>query len=206
MKVEMSDGRDRVSKVIISLIHHLSLLSTNTPSPLTYSCQLSRHQASWLSRSWSIGLGSRGVSDIIITPSTDHSSSLHHRSPYMKYIIMTGIDPSIDPKDQWRHHHPTLLQSLAMLPTRYLYSTDGASRWYPRSSSTWSSLHRITLRIASTTSTLHLETSLYFDPIEKCAMSKHHSSWFHLIWVKDEELPSYARQRRWNSTSHMNGR
>ena len=194
----MSDGRGRVSKVIISLIHHLRLLSTNTPSSLTYSCQLSRHQASWLSRSWSIGLGSRGVSDIIITPSTDHSSSLHHRSPYMIYIIMTGIDPSIDPKDQWRHHHPILLQSLAMLPTRYLHSTDGVSRWHPRSSSTWSSFHRITLRIASTTRVLHLEIDLYFDYIENRAMSKHHSSQFHRFPILHVEYTSKMYTRYGN--------
>ena len=183
MKVEMSDGRGRVSKVIISLIHHLSLLSTNTPSSLTYSCQLSRHQVSWLSRSWSIGPRSWGVSDIIITPSTDHSPSLLPCIPSVIGITAAAIESSIGPKGQWRHHHPTLLQSLFMLPTRSLHSIDGVSRWHPRSSSTWSSFHRFTLRIASTTSVLHLETDLYFDHIENRAMSKHHSSQFHYIWV-----------------------
>lgn len=179
MKVEMSDGRGRVSRVIISLIHHLSLLSTNMPSSLTYSCQLSRHQASWLPHSWSIGVGSWGVSAIIITPSTDHSSSLLQYSSSMIATTVTTTDPSIDPKGQWRHHHPTLLHIPQMLHVGYRHSTDRASPWYPRSSSEWSSLHQITLRIASTTSALHLETDLYYDPIENRAMSKQHSSQFH---------------------------
>ena len=127
MKVEMSDGRGRVSKVIISLIHHLSLLSTNTTSSLTYSCQLSRHQASWLSRSWSIGVGSWGVSTIIITPSPEYSPSLLPCFPSVVGITAAAIESSIDPTDQWRHHHPTLLQSLFMLPTRSLHSIDGVS-------------------------------------------------------------------------------
>ena len=179
MKVEMSDGRGRVSRVIISLIHHLSLLSTNTTSSLTYSCQLRRHQGSMLPHSWSIGLGSRGVSDIIITPSNDHSPSMYHCLPPMNDITTVALESLIDPKGQWRHHHPTLLYSLHMLHTGNMYSTDGVFRWHPWSSSEWSSLHRITLRIASTTSVLHLETDLYFDPIENRAMSKQHSSQFH---------------------------
>ena len=179
----MSDGRDRVSRVIISLIHHLSLLLTNTPSSLTYSCQLSRYQGSWLSHSWSIGLGSWGVSDIIITPSTDHSLSLLPCSPSVVGITATALETSIDPKGQWRHHRPTLLQSLLMLHAGHAHSIDGISRWHPRSSSTWSPFHRFTLRIASTTSALHLETNLCFDPIENRAMSKHHSSQFHHIRI-----------------------
>ena len=198
MKVEMSDGRGRVSKVIISLIHHLSLLSTNTPSSLTYSCQLSRHQVSWLSHSWSIGLGSRGVSDIIITPSNDHSPSLLPCFPSVVGITAAAIESSIDPTDQWRHHHPTLLQSLFMLPTRSLHSIDGVSRWHPRSSSTWSSFHRFTLRIASTTSVLHLETDLYFDYIENRAMSKHHSSQFHRFPILHVEYTSKMHARYGN--------
>ena len=183
MKVEMSDGRGGVSKVIISLIHHLSLLSTNTTSSLTHSHQLSRHQGSWLSRSWSIGLGSWGVSDIIIIPSTDHSSSLHQCSPVMVDTTAAALETSIYPKGQWRHPHPTLLHTPQMLHVGCIHSTHGTSRWYPRSSSTWSSFHRITLRIASTTSALHLETNLYFDHIENCAMSKHHSSQFDYNWL-----------------------
>ena len=175
MKVEMSDGRDRVSRVIISLIHHLRLLSTNTPSPLTHSRQLSRHQVSMLPHSWSIGLGSRGVSDIIITPSTDHYPSLLHCIPSVVGITAAAIESSIDPKGQWRQDHPPLLHIPQMLHVGCRHSTDRASRWYQRSSSTWSSFHRITFRIGSTASALHLETNLYFDPIENCAMSKHHS-------------------------------
>ena len=169
----MSDGRGGVSKVIISLIHHLSLLSTNTPSSLTYSCQLSRHQASWLSRSWSIGPRSWGVSDIIITPSTDHSPSMYHCLPQMNDITTVALESLIDPKGQWRQHPPTLHHIPQMLHVGCRHSTDRASRWHPRSSSEWSSLHRITLRTASTTSALHLEIDLYFDPIENRALSNH---------------------------------
>ena len=194
----MSDGRGRVSKVIISLIHHLRLLSTNTPSPLTYSCQLSRHQASWLSHSWSIGLGSRGVSDIIITLSTDHFSSLLQCSPVMVDTTAAALETSIDPKGQWRHHHPTLLHIPQMLHVGCRHSIDRVSRWHPRSSSEWSSLHRITLRIASTTSVLHLETNLYYDPIEKCAMSKHHSSQFHRFPILHVEYTSKMHTRYGN--------
>ena len=183
MKVEMSDGRGRVSKVIISLIHHLSLLSTNTPSSLTYSCQLRRHQVSWLSHSWSIGPGSWGVSAIIITPSTDHSPSLLQCSPVMVDTTVTVLETSIDPKGQWRHPPPTLLHIPQMLHVGCRHSIDGVLRWYPRSSSTWSSFHRITLRIASTTSALHFKTDLYFDPFENRAMSKHHSSWLDNDWL-----------------------
>ena len=179
MKVEMNDGRGRVPRVIISLIHHLRLLSTNTPSSLTYSCQLGRHQRSWLSHSWSIGLGSRGVSDIIITPSTDHSPSLLPCIPSVIGITAAAIESSIGPKGQWRHHHPTFLQSLLMPHTKNTYSIDGVSRWQPRSSTEWSTFHRITLRITSTTSALHLEIDKYFYPIENRAMSKQHSSQFH---------------------------
>ena len=179
----MSDGRGRVSRVIISLIHHLRLLSTNTPSSLTHSRQLSRHQASMLPHFWSIGPGSWGVSDIIITPSTDHSPSLHQWSPWVIDITAAAIESSICPKGQWRHHHPTLLHIPQMLHVGCRHSTDRASRWYQRSSSTWSSFHRITFRIASTTSALHLETDLYFDRIENRAMSKHHSSWFDNNWL-----------------------
>ena len=194
----MSARRGRVSRVIISLIHHLSLLSTNTPSSLTYSCQLSRYQGSWLSHSWSIGLGSWGVSDIIITPSNNHSSSMLQCSPVMVATTETTTYPSIDPKGQWRHPPPTLLQSLFMLPTRSLHSIDGVSRWHPRSSSTWSSFHRFTLRIASTTSVLHLETDLYFDHIENRAMSKHHSSQFHRFPILHVEYTSKMHARYGN--------
>ena len=198
MKVEMSDGRGRVSKVIISLIHHLSLLSTNTPSSLTYSCQLSRHQVSWLSRSWSIGLGSWGVSTIIITPSPEYSPSLLPCFPSVVGITAVAIESSIDPKGQWRQDHPTLLHIPQMLHVGCRHSIDRVSRWHPRSSSEWSSLHRITLRIASTTSVLHLETNLYYDPIEKCAMSKHHSSQFHRFPILHVEYTSEMHTRYGN--------
>ena len=198
MKVEMSDGRGRVPRVIISLIHHLRLLSTNTPSPLTHSRQLSRHQVSMLPHSWSIGLGSRGVSDIIITPSPEYSPSLLPCFPSVVGITAAAIESSIDPKGQWRHHHPTLLHIPQMLHVGCRHSTDRASRWHPRSSSEWSSLHRITLRTASTTSALHLEIDLYFDPIENRAMSKHHSSQFHRFPILHVEYTSKMYTRYGN--------
>ena len=194
----MSDRGGRVSKVIISLIHHLSLLSTNTPSPLTYSCQLSRHQASWLSHSWSIDVGSWGVSDIIITPSPEHSPSLLPCFPSVVGITATVIESSIDPKGQWRQDHPPLLHIPQMLHVGCRHSIDRVSRWHPRTSSEWSSLHRITLRIASTTSALHLEIDLYFDPIENRAMSKHHSSQFHRFPILHVEYTSKMYTRYGN--------
>ena len=198
MKVEMSDGRGRVSRVIISLIHHLRLLSTNTPSSLTHLCQFRRHQASRLSRSWSIDVGSWGVSDIIITPSNDHSSSMLQCSPVMVGTTAAALETSIYPKGQWRHPPTTLLHSLLMLHTGYVHSIDGVFRWHPRSASTWSSLHRITLRIASTISILHPETDLCFDPIENRAMSKHYSSQF------DPNMISSLEENRITVTVHWN--
>ena len=173
-----------------------SRISTIIHFPFVFLYSYSRVQQSHIHNSHSNPLGTpqrrrkcmmthwRGHFTYYISP----SKVLLGYSHRLKGVVMVGttaaaLDISIDPKGQWRHHHPTLLYSLHMLHTGNMYSTDGVSRWYPWSSSEWSSLHRITLRIVSTTRVLHLETNLYFDPIEKCAMSQHHSSRFDQNWI-----------------------
>ena len=63
-----------------------------------------------------------------------------------------------------RQYAPALIQILHLLRTRYGYSLDGVSRSHPRASSTWSSLHRTTLMMASIACSLHLRPTCVLTP------------------------------------------